>query len=77
MPGGGGVCSLANNTVAYEETQSNRVTDFRNFVYSLFPTVILLDFIILKLTLPDFERTINSRVTGCREADGVPLRIRS
>ena len=27
-----GVCSLTNNSVAYEETQSNRVSDFRNFV---------------------------------------------
>ena len=28
-----GVCSLANNTVAYEETQSNRVSYFRDFVF--------------------------------------------
>ena len=29
---GGGVCSLANYRVTYEETQSNQVSDFRNFV---------------------------------------------
>ena len=38
--GEGGVCSLANYNVAYEETQSNRVSDFR----SLFPKVILFYF---------------------------------
>ena len=27
----GGICSLANYSVAYEETQSNRVSDFRDF----------------------------------------------
>ena len=32
-----GICSLANYSVAYEETQSNRVYDFRDFVCSLFP----------------------------------------
>ena len=37
----GGVCSLANYSVAYEETQSNRVSDFRDFVCSLFPKAIL------------------------------------
>ena len=31
-----GVCSLANYSIAYEETQSNRVSDFRDFVCSLF-----------------------------------------
>ena len=32
--GGGGehICSLANYSVAYEETQSNQVSDFRDFV---------------------------------------------
>ena len=30
--------------VAYEETQSNRVSAFRDFVRSLFPTAILFDF---------------------------------
>ena len=40
----GSVCSLANYSVAYEETQSNRVSDFRDFVYSLFPKAILLNF---------------------------------
>ena len=37
-----GVCSLANYSVAYEET--NRVSDFRDFVCSLFQKAILLDF---------------------------------
>ena len=32
----GCVCSLANYSVAYEETQSNRVSDFRDFVCSFF-----------------------------------------
>ena len=36
-----GVCSLANYSVAYEATQSNRVSDFRDFVCSLFPKAIL------------------------------------
>ena len=41
--GTGGVCSLANYNVAYKDTQSNRVSDFRDFVCSLFPKAILLD----------------------------------
>ena len=40
----GGVCSLANYSVAYEETQSNRVSDFHDFVCSLFPKAILFYF---------------------------------
>ena len=36
--------SLANCNVACEETQSNRVSDFRDFVYSLFPRAILFYF---------------------------------
>ena len=40
----GCVCSLANNSVAYEETQWNRVSDFRDFVCSLFPKAILFYF---------------------------------
>ena len=40
----GGVYSLANSSVVYEETQSNRVSDFRDFVCSLFPKAILFDF---------------------------------
>ena len=40
---GGGVCSLANYSVAYEVTQSNRVSDFRDFVCSLFPKAIFSD----------------------------------
>ena len=38
------VCSLANCNVAYEETQSNRVSDFREFCCSLIPKAILFDF---------------------------------
>ena len=46
---GGGVLggSLANYSVAYEETQSNRVSDFRDFVRSSFPKAILFDFYFL------------------------------
>ena len=44
-PALGGVCSHANYSVAYEETQSNRVSDFRDcFVCSLFPKAILFNF---------------------------------
>ena len=39
----GGVCSLVNYSVAYEDTQSNRVFDFHDFVCSLFPKAILFD----------------------------------
>ena len=46
-PALGDICSLANYSVAYEETQSNRVSDFRNFVCSLFPKAILFDFIFI------------------------------
>ena len=42
-PALGSVCSLANYSVAYEETQSNRVSDFRNFVCSLLPKAVLFD----------------------------------
>ena len=34
---------LSNYSVAYEETQLNRVSDFRDFVCSLFPKAILFD----------------------------------
>ena len=40
----GGVCSLANYSVAYEETHTNLVSDVRDFVCSLFPKAILFDF---------------------------------
>ena len=43
-PALGGVCSLENYSVAYKETQSNRVFDFRNFVRFLFPKAMLFDF---------------------------------
>ena len=49
--GGGGVCSLANYSVAHEETQSNRVSDFRDFVCSLFPKAILFGFYFVLLRL--------------------------
>ena len=38
------VCSLANYSVAYEETQSNRVSNFHDFVCSLFPKANHFDF---------------------------------
>ena len=41
-PALGGVCSFANYSVAYEETRSNRVSDFRDCVCSLFPKAILV-----------------------------------
>ena len=41
---GGGVCSFTNYSVAYEETQSNRVSNFHDFVCSLFPNAILFYF---------------------------------
>ena len=49
MGGGGrgegrGVCSLANYSVVYEETQSNRVSDFHDFMCSLFAKAIPFDF---------------------------------
>ena len=40
-PALGGICSLANYSVAYEETQSTPVSDFRGFVCSLFPKAII------------------------------------
>ena len=43
-PALGEVCSLANYSLAYEETRSNRVSDFHDFVYSLFTKAILFDF---------------------------------
>ena len=39
-----GKSRLANYNVAYEETPSNRVSDFRDFVCSLFPKAILFYF---------------------------------
>ena len=36
--------SYANYSVAYKETQSNRISDFRDFVCSLFPKAILFNF---------------------------------
>ena len=39
----GGVCNLANYSVAYEESQSHRVSDFHDFVF-LFPKAIVFDF---------------------------------
>ena len=50
-PALGGVCSLANCSAACEETQSNRVFDFRDCVYSLFPKAILFDFYFTLLTI--------------------------
>ena len=45
-PALGGVCSLANYSVAYEETQSNRVSDFRDLC-DVFSKAIFYDFIFL------------------------------
>ena len=43
-----GVCSLENCSVAYEETRSNRASDFRDFVCYLFPKAILFYFYLNK-----------------------------
>ena len=43
-PALGGVCSLANYSVAHEETKSNRLSNFCDFVCSLFPKVIFFYF---------------------------------
>ena len=42
----GSVCSLATYSVAYEETQSKRVSGFCDCVCSLFPKAVLFDFYI-------------------------------
>ena len=39
-----GLCSLGIYSVTYDENQSNRASDFRDFVCSLFPKAILFDF---------------------------------
>ena len=57
-PALGGVCSLANYSVAYEETQSNRASDFRDCVCSLFQRQSLLMFILCRLW-PLFEPRVN------------------
>ena len=36
--------AVSQTTVVYEETQSNRVSDYRNYVCSLFPKTNLFDF---------------------------------
>ena len=51
--GGGSVCSLANYSVAYEETQSNRVSDFCDFV--CFQKQSFLTFILNMATLFDMK----------------------
>ena len=38
------VCSLANRSVAYEDTQSNLVSDFRDFECSFFPILFFFYF---------------------------------
>ena len=44
----GCVCSLANYSVALEETRSKRVSDFRDLLCSLFPKAILFDVYFVK-----------------------------
>ena len=41
--GRGGAYAASQTSVAYEETQSNRVSDFRDFVCSLFPKAVFFD----------------------------------
>ena len=43
-PALGGVCSLTNYGVTYENTKSSRASDYRDFVCSLFPKAVLFDF---------------------------------
>ena len=43
--GGGSVCSLANYSVTYEKTQSNLVSDFRDFMCYLFSKAIFFLFL--------------------------------
>ena len=50
----GAVCSLSNYRVAYEETQSNRVSDFRDFVYCLFPKATFFD-ILFSFNSPNYK----------------------
>ena len=50
-PALGCVCSLANYSVTYKETNSNRVSDFRDYVCSLFPKAILFYFYFILLQL--------------------------
>ena len=45
IEGGMGLCSLAKYRFACEEIQSNRVSDFRDFVCYLFPKATFLTFI--------------------------------
>ena len=67
----GGVCSLANYSVAYEETQSNRISDFRDFVCSLFPKAIMFDF-YLALKMNNTRTKLSEKirlVIQCESAD--------
>ena len=58
-PALGSVCSLANYSVAYGETQSNRVSDFRDFVRFLFPKAILFVFLLIKVKDAEFHHSDN------------------
>ena len=49
----------ASHSVAYEETQSKRVSDFRDFVCILFPKTILFDFYFPPHAVSDVWLTIN------------------
>ena len=56
------VYSLANYSVAFEETQSNRVSDFRDFVCSLFQKAFwLLLYLIKKKQLQITEKKSNKQ----------------
>ena len=85
----GGVYSLANYSVAYEETQSNRVSDFHDVVRSLFPKAFLFDFYfcyvprislnLYALGLVSCIETNNKRLAGncrCRVKRKVPTSMR-
>ena len=68
-PALGGLCSLANYSVAYEETQSNRVSDFRDFVYSLFRKAILFDCYSRETRIFGWSQNVHAALIYFREND--------
>ena len=68
----GGVCSLANYSVAYEETQSNEALDFRDFV-CLFPKAIPFYsyfYVALKIECRGQSNSINDGIARLQQ---IPL----
>ena len=73
--GGEGICSLANYCVATEETQSNWISEFRDFVWSFFPKAILSDFYFTVVCL-DFVNILRRRLLD-NFSEHVGLKLRS